>query len=106
MGMFSTEPRTIAARIPLAMAALLLSFVGVVTALPPPAAALAPSALHSSATFGVLTSVSCPSTSFCAAVDLDGNALTYQAPNWSVANISDSRLYGVSCVTATNRWCC
>ena len=54
-----------------------------------------------------LNAISCPSTSFCAAVDDYGNVLTSTSPTggagaWSVANIDGSkRLYGISCPSAS-----
>ena len=48
------------------------------------------------------TSVSCPTTSFCAAVDLKGNALTYHSGTWSPPeNVTGPCLSSVSCTTAT-----
>ena len=46
-----------------------------------------------------LSSVSCPSTSFCAATDYDGNALTYDGTSWSLPLSIDpgNSLSSVSC---------
>ncbi len=47
-------------------------------------------------------SVSCASTTFCAMVDDDGNAFTYNGVSWSGANNIDGfRLNSVSCATAS-----
>ena len=68
----------------------------------PPAGAMAPSALDTSATAGVLTGVSCPTTSFCAAVDAEGNAVVDDDSTWSVINVDPaSPLYAVSCTSAS-----
>lgn len=45
-----------------------------------------------------ITGISCASPSFCAASDLDGNALTYNGSTWSPPTaIGPSVVYGVSC---------
>lgn len=51
-----------------------------------------------------LVSISCPTSLFCAAVDLDGNVVTYQSGAWSQAlNVlrSPAQLATVSCSSAT-----
>jgi hypothetical protein len=49
-----------------------------------------------------LSSVSCPSASFCAAVDFRGNALTYNGSSWSApVHIAGSSLRSVSCPSAS-----
>jgi hypothetical protein len=50
----------------------------------------------------VLTSVSCPATSFCAAVDLSGRGLTYDGKSWRRPERIDRRslLHSVSCASA------
>ena len=50
----------------------------------------------------VIESVSCPSTTFCAAVDNVGNVLTYNGTAWSAPDSIDPgvRLNGVSCYSA------
>ena len=51
----------------------------------------------------VLTSVSCPSASFCVAVDNAGNALTYNGSSWSSPSNIDgsSSINSVSCPSAS-----
>jgi len=45
---------------------------------------------------GVLNSVSCPTASFCVAVDDDGNAFTYDGSSWSsAANVDETASSGV-----------
>jgi len=66
-----------------------------------PAGALAPSAIDTSATAGVMTGISCPTTTFCMAVDLAGNAVVEQSSVWDVNSIDDNALYAVSCASAT-----
>jgi hypothetical protein len=53
---------------------------------------------------GGLRSISCPSASFCAAVDFKGNALTYGVGTWSSLDIVDpgTPLESVSCSSATS----
>jgi len=53
-----------------------------------------------------LYSVSCAGSSFCAAVDADGNALIYNGSSWSQPKDIDGKigLMAVSCPTATT-WC-
>lgn len=46
-----------------------------------------------------LTSISCPSSSFCAAVDSAGNLFTYKDGAWSSPSPAESQLYSVSCVS-------
>ena len=61
---------------------------------------------------GGLKSVSCPTTSFCMAVDVHGNALTYNNGSWSSTSIDPNgpALQSVSCPTtgfcaaADNYW--
>jgi len=53
-----------------------------------------------------LTSVSCPSISFCAAVDYAGNVVTTHDPRggrraWRLAHLSTGFLTGVSCASAS-----
>ncbi len=49
-----------------------------------------------------LTSVSCPSASFCVAVDDSGNALTFNGSSWSAPTSIDMHvLYSVSCTSAS-----
>jgi hypothetical protein len=50
-----------------------------------------------------LTSVSCPRASFCAAVDRDGNVLTYNGSSWSSPVDIDAGNYlsSISCPTAS-----
>ncbi len=48
-----------------------------------------------------LTSVSCPSATFCAAVDYDGDALTYNGTSWSAPTHIGGDEDGVSCPSAT-----
>jgi hypothetical protein len=49
-----------------------------------------------------LASVSCPSSSFCVAVDYSGNALTFNGSSWSApASIDPAGLLSVSCTTAS-----
>ncbi|MGA2530491.1 MAG: Ig-like domain-containing protein [Acidimicrobiales bacterium] len=50
---------------------------------------------------GDLTSIACPTATFCAAVDGSGNVLTYDGSSWSSPVSVDSGLTGVSCPTAT-----
>lgn len=52
---------------------------------------------------GGLLDISCVAGSFCAAVDLHGNALTSAGAKWSAPKKIDpyGRLQGVSCVTAS-----
>ena len=53
---------------------------------------------------GGLTSVSCPSASFCVAVDGSGNVLTYNGSSWSVPKSIDAGgggLTSVSCPSAS-----
>jgi len=72
------------------------------SALPaPPAGALAPPAIDTSATAGVMTGISCPTATFCMAVDLAGNAVVDQSSVWDVTSIDSNPLYAVSCVSAT-----
>ena len=51
-----------------------------------------------------LTSVSCPSSTFCVAVDGDGDALTYNGTSWSAAHVDStgSSLQSVSCASSTS----
>ncbi len=50
----------------------------------------------------ILESVSCPSTSFCAAVDNAGDVLTYNGTSWSTDHLDGTNiLEGVSCPTTT-----
>ena len=51
-----------------------------------------------------INGVSCPTTSFCVAVDSAGNVLTSANPTgpatgWTVSNLSGKGIYGVSCPT-------
>ncbi len=50
-----------------------------------------------------LTSVSCPSASLCAAVDQNGNVLTFNGTSWSAPSDADGSrdLTSVSCTTAS-----
>jgi hypothetical protein len=49
-----------------------------------------------------LTSVSCPTASFCIAVDYSGNAFTYNGNSWSSHSIgTGDKLLSVSCPTAS-----
>jgi photosystem II stability/assembly factor-like uncharacterized protein len=49
-----------------------------------------------------ITSVSCVSSIFCAAVDVKGNVLTYNGSTWSVpVSIDGNQLDAVSCATAS-----
>lgn len=54
-----------------------------------------------------MNAVSCVSASFCVAVDVDGDALTYNGSSWSAPMSVDSataglnQLFSVSCVSAT-----
>ncbi|MCL4448303.1 MAG: IPT/TIG domain-containing protein [Actinobacteria bacterium] len=50
-----------------------------------------------------LNSVSCPSATFCVAVDGNGNALTYNGTSWSSPTNIDgtNQLHSVSCVSAS-----
>jgi hypothetical protein len=51
---------------------------------------------------GALDSVSCPSTSFCMAVDTSGYAFTYNGSAWSApVNIFSDELFSVSCPSAS-----
>ncbi len=52
---------------------------------------------------GRLSSVSCPSPSFCAAVDLDGNYTTYNNGTWSSATTADTtgQPNAVSCTSSS-----
>ncbi len=52
---------------------------------------------------GVLPGVSCPTATFCAAVDQSGNALTWDGSGWSSPQSIDStrNLSGVSCPSPT-----
>ena len=53
-----------------------------------------------------LSSVTCPSTSFCAAVDDEGNSLTYNGSSWSAPSYIDHTtnfLDSVSCPSASSR---
>ncbi len=53
---------------------------------------------------GVITSVSCPASNFCMAVDSDGNAMLWNGSTWSVPELVDSsgaHLYSVSCPSAS-----
>ncbi|HET9655021.1 MAG TPA: hypothetical protein VFP72_06690, partial [Kineosporiaceae bacterium] len=53
---------------------------------------------------GGLVSVSCPSPSFCAAVDAGGNAFTYDGTTWTgPTKINKTALVAVSCPTVN--WC-
>ena len=54
-----------------------------------------------------LYSVSCASSSFCAAVDADGNALIFNGSSWSQPKDIDGKnsLMAVSCPTAATSWC-
>ena len=50
----------------------------------------------------LLTSVSCASSSFSAAVDLAGNVLTYDGSSWSAPNaITEGGILSVSCASTT-----
>lgn len=48
---------------------------------------------------GEVTSVSCPSTSYCVAVDGNGNIMSYNGVAWSTAQTSDDQLNSVSCAS-------
>ncbi|MGO9753829.1 MAG: Ig domain-containing protein [Solirubrobacteraceae bacterium] len=48
-----------------------------------------------------LNSVSCPSSSFCAAVDNDGNLLTYTDGSWSSPSPTGNQLKSVSCPSSS-----
>jgi RHS repeat-associated protein len=49
-----------------------------------------------------LTSVSCPSSIFCAAVDRSGNAVLYNGSTWSVSSVDGTNaLTSVSCPSST-----
>lgn len=52
---------------------------------------------------GVLTSVSCVSPTFCAAVDNTGNAVTWNGSSWSAVQLIDSggELTSVSCTSSS-----
>jgi Glycine rich protein len=51
---------------------------------------------------GGLTAVSCPDTTYCVAVDGEGNAVTYDAGRWSKpVNVATGELSGVSCPSRT-----
>jgi hypothetical protein len=54
-------------------------------------------------TGGGITALSCPTTSFCAAIDNYGNAFTYDGTQWSSADHIDSSetLRGLSCASAS-----
>jgi hypothetical protein len=53
--------------------------------------------------YGSLTSVSCPTSSFCMAVDSNGHAITYSNGTWSSPQSIDSNSYltSVSCPTTS-----
>jgi hypothetical protein len=54
-------------------------------------------------TGSALASVSCPTASFCAAVDADGKAFTYNAASWSAPlSIAADALTAVACATASS----
>ena len=57
---------------------------------------------------GSLESVSCPTQSFCVAVDYLGNALTYNGSGWSSPAKIDSSgvLASVSCAPSTGTYSC
>jgi hypothetical protein len=50
-----------------------------------------------------LTSVSCPTSSFCAAVDADGNVYTYDGTTWAPPQVIDTGgdLTSISCPSTT-----
>jgi hypothetical protein len=50
---------------------------------------------------GGLASVSCPSTSFCAAVDWFGDILTYDGTSWGLPQTVEAGLESVSCPSAS-----
>jgi hypothetical protein len=52
---------------------------------------------------GILTSISCPTSTWCMAGDAYGNVTTYDGSGWSTPVVVDSRdyLYGMSCPTTT-----
>ena len=100
MGTFSSPRSTVWRRVALAVAGVTWSIVTIAAA--GPATALAPAALHTSATAGVLTSISCPTTSFCMAVDSVG-ALTLEHKTWHQQKISaHGALSDISCSSATS----
>jgi hypothetical protein len=55
-------------------------------------------------TSGILTSVSCPTSSFCAAVDNQGHASAWNGSSWSAAATADSGadMQAVSCQSASS----
>lgn len=77
--------------------------IGIATQSPPVDAAVAsgwsgPTDIDSNA----LTSVSCPTVSFCMAVDDDGNAVEYDGASWSsLSNIDINALSSVSCTSSS-----
>jgi hypothetical protein len=48
-----------------------------------------------------LASVSCPSASFCVAVDVEGNAFTYNGSSWSQSLSGGGPITSVSCASAS-----
>jgi hypothetical protein len=50
---------------------------------------------------GEVTSVSCPSSSYCAAVDGNGNIMSYNGAAWTRAQTSEDQLNSVSCASAS-----
>lgn len=52
---------------------------------------------------GKVASVSCPSASYCAAVDGNGNIMSYNGAAWSTAQTSEDQLKSVSC--ASDSYC-
>ena len=58
------------------------------------------SSAHNVDSTNKLSSVSCPTASFCAAVDQQGNTLTYNGTSWSApTNVDSSPMDSVSCPT-------
>lgn len=54
----------------------------------------------------IFTSVSCPSTSFCIAVDADGNAYRYNGTQWSSAKHIDKTGYELTTISCPNSSFC
>jgi hypothetical protein len=53
-------------------------------------------------TNGGVTSVSCASAAYCAAVDGNGNIMSYNGSAWSTAETSDDQLESVSCPSTSH----
>jgi RHS repeat-associated protein len=49
----------------------------------------------------LLDGISCPTTSFCAAVDQSGNAVMYNGTSWTASAVDSNQLKAVSCPTTS-----